>query len=59
MRRDFSRRFMFPCSVLVMMVCCVPYVLYTNVWAMTDAKMPPAGGIPSMTLILGNEAKKP
>ena len=32
---------------------------YTNVWAMIDAKMPPAGGIPSMTLILGNEAKKP
>jgi rhodanese-related sulfurtransferase len=31
---------------------------YTNVWAMIDAKMPPAGGIPSLTLILGNEAKK-
>ena len=31
---------------------------YTNVWAMIDARMPPAGGVPSMTLILGNEAKK-
>ena len=29
---------------------------YTNVWAMTDAKMPPAGGIPSLTLVFGNEA---
>jgi rhodanese-related sulfurtransferase len=29
---------------------------YTNVWAMIDAKMPPAGGIPSLTLIFGNEA---
>jgi len=31
---------------------------YTNAWAMIDAKMPPAGGVPSMTLIFGNEAKK-
>jgi rhodanese-related sulfurtransferase len=29
---------------------------YTNAWAMIDAKMPPAGGIPSLTLIFGNEA---
>jgi rhodanese-related sulfurtransferase len=29
---------------------------YTNVWAMIDAKMPPAGGIPSLTLIFGNAA---
>jgi rhodanese-related sulfurtransferase len=29
---------------------------YTNVWAMTGAKMPPPGGIPSLTLIFGNEA---
>ena len=28
---------------------------YTNVWGMIDAKMPPAGGIPSVTLIFGNE----
>ena len=28
---------------------------YTNVWAMIDSKMPPAGGIPSLTLIFGNE----
>jgi len=31
---------------------------YTNAWAMTDSKMPPPGGVPSMTLIFGNEAKK-
>lgn len=29
---------------------------YTNVWAMIDAKMPPGGGIPSLTVIFGNEA---
>jgi rhodanese-related sulfurtransferase len=29
---------------------------YTNVWAMIGAKIPPAGGIPSLTLIFGNAA---
>ncbi len=29
---------------------------YTNVWALVAGEMPPAGGIPSLTLIFGNEA---
>jgi rhodanese-related sulfurtransferase len=31
---------------------------YTNAWALISARMPEPGGVPSMTLILGNEAKK-